>query len=94
MAGVSLAEIGRESGVDAADMRRALDQLESAGVIERSVHTMDETVMAQNDEYDAVTGCNDWLPDDEFDRLYAVEQVYSTTDDGMTMTEIMNAFAE
>ncbi len=91
--GVALAEIGREIDLEPGQARRSLEKLREAGLLEREVHKMGELAIDQKPAYDAITDHNDRLPEGEFDRAYAIDDVYSTTA-FVSETDIVNGLTE
>ncbi|MDY6770401.1 MAG: helix-turn-helix domain-containing protein [Candidatus Nanohaloarchaea archaeon] len=91
--GVAMTEISRETGLDGSEVYDTLRKLEESGLLEKDVRQMDELAMDEKDEYDAITDRNDELPDDEFDWLYAVEDVYATSD-FVSETMLVNGLTE
>lgn len=91
--GVALMEVGREAAVGPGEARRSLEKLADAGLLEKEVREIDELAAVDKSEYDAITERNDELPEGEFDRAYAIDDVYRTSDT-VSEADIVNGLTE
>lgn len=74
--GVAGTEVIQAVEHDAGELYRAFCELLDMGLVDRQYYEMQETAMAEKDEFDAITEYNE--RNDEMDPFYSTEPVFRT----------------